>query len=86
MALAKYLDVTNIRTLNIVTSGMHARRTWWVYSSVLGRNYKIGIISVRNNSYNSYNLNEWWESSEGVRDLISESIKYTHSRMSFKFD
>jgi hypothetical protein len=44
----KWLDKSNIKIkgINIVSLSAHARRTWMVYKKVLGKTYKIGIISV----------------------------------------
>ena len=36
----------NIRGINILTIGTHARRTWMTYNRILDEKYKIGIISV----------------------------------------
>jgi hypothetical protein len=36
----------NIRGINILTIGTHARRTWMTYNKILHEKYKIGIISV----------------------------------------
>lgn len=32
--------------VNIITMGIHARRTWITYKELLGKSYKIGIISL----------------------------------------
>jgi hypothetical protein len=44
----KWLDRSDIKIngINIVSLSAHARRTWMVYRKVLGKTYKIGIISV----------------------------------------
>lgn len=55
IALRDYLSTSKIdvKGINIVSYGTHARRTWMTYSKVLGKSYKIGIISLpdyRNNA------------------------------------
>lgn len=35
-----------VKGINIVTIGTHARRTWMTYNKILDGNYKIGIISL----------------------------------------
>jgi hypothetical protein len=35
-----------IKGINIVTLGTHARRTWMIYNKILKKKYKIGIISL----------------------------------------
>jgi hypothetical protein len=37
----------NIKSLNIVSLGIHSRRTWLTYKRVLGKSYDIGIISLQ---------------------------------------
>ena len=36
----------NIRGINIISMGTHARRTWMTYNKILDEKYDIGIISV----------------------------------------
>jgi len=36
----------NIKGINILTIGTHARRTWMTYNKILDEKYKIGIISI----------------------------------------
>ena len=36
----------DIKGINIITLGAHARRTWMTYNKILDEKYKIGIISV----------------------------------------
>lgn len=40
-----------ITGINILTVGMHARRTWMTYNKILDEKYKIGIISVPDSSH-----------------------------------
>ena len=39
-----------IKGINIISMGPHARRTWMTYNKVLGGQYRIGIISVPDNT------------------------------------
>jgi hypothetical protein len=36
----------NVRDVNIISMGIHARRTWMTYKKVLGKSYNIGIIAL----------------------------------------
>jgi len=51
LAFSDWLRKNNIeiRGINIVSMGPHARRTWMTYNEVLDKKYKIGIISVPGN-------------------------------------
>jgi hypothetical protein len=33
-----------VKGINLISSGPHARRKWMIYSKILGKNYKVGII------------------------------------------
>jgi hypothetical protein len=48
LAFRDWLKTSNIEVkgINIVTEGTHARRTWMTYNKILKGNYKIGIISL----------------------------------------
>ena len=37
----------NVTGINIVSQGIHARRTWMTYKKVMDKSYKIGIISLQ---------------------------------------
>ena len=41
----------NINGINIITVGMHARRTWMIYNKILNEKYQIGIISIPEPAY-----------------------------------
>jgi len=36
----------NVKDVNIISMGIHARRTWMTYKKVLGKSYNIGIIAL----------------------------------------
>jgi len=48
LAFRDWLKTTNIdiKGINIISLGTHARRTWMTYNKVLNEKYKIGIISI----------------------------------------
>lgn len=48
LALRDWLKTTdiNIKGINVVSIGMHARRTWMTYYKVLNEKYKIGIVAL----------------------------------------
>lgn len=65
-----------IRTINIVTEGAHARRTWLLYKKVLNPRVTIGMISLPSPDYDSH---RWWASSAGVRTVMPEAIAYLYA-------
>ena len=48
LAFRDWLEASEIEVkgINIVTIGTHARRTWMTYNKILDKKYKIGIISL----------------------------------------
>ncbi len=68
-----WVSSTNIHSLNIVSAGVHSRRSLATYNKVLGDDYNIGIISLNSTRYNKSN---WWKSPGGWLALIDESISY----------
>ena len=71
--LDKYARPATLHSFNIFTSGIHARRTWFTYKSILGKDYSIGIISLETENFNKQN---WWKSQEGILMMMDEIISY----------
>ncbi|MGI8499739.1 MAG: ElyC/SanA/YdcF family protein [Hassallia sp.] len=65
-----------IKSMNLLTSDAHARRSWLIYQQVLAPKIKVGIIAAKPLNYNP---NKWWTSSEGVRTVTSEIIAYFYA-------
>ena len=69
-----------VRAVNIVTAEAHARRTRLLFELGLGTAFRVGIISAPNPDYDS---RYWWRYSEGVREVLGESIAYVYARCLF---
>lgn len=78
IALRQWQAYSNspIKSINLLTSDAHARRTWLIFQQVLKPKIKVGIIAAKPVNYNP---NKWWTSSEGVRTVISEIIAYIYA-------
>ena len=70
----------DIHRFNVLTEDTHARRTRLLFERAFGNNAKIGIIAVPNPDYDA---RRWWQYSEGVRDVVSESIAYLYAKFLF---
>jgi hypothetical protein len=68
------------KSMNVLTEECHARRTWLLYRKAFGNNVKVGIIDVPNPDYDP---NKWWRYSDGVREVIGESIAYLYAKYFF---
>jgi hypothetical protein len=71
---------TPVHSINVLTQGAHARRTRLLYQKAFGKNVPVGIIAVSNPDYNP---TQWWRYSDGVREVIGESIAYMYARFLF---
>ena len=70
----------SVQSINVVTEGAHARRTWLLFQAAFGKEVKVGIISAASPDYDP---NRWWHYSEGVREIIDESVAYVYAKVFF---
>jgi uncharacterized SAM-binding protein YcdF (DUF218 family) len=82
IALAKWLREHNvpIRSINVLTENLHARRTRLLFQKALGDEIAVGIIAVPHPDYDS---RYWWRYSEGVREVITELAAYVYAKLFF---
>jgi DUF218 domain len=71
---------TPVHSMNVLTEGAHARRTRLLYQEAFERDVAVGIIAVSNPDYKP---RQWWRYSDGVREVIGESIAYIYARFFF---
>lgn len=69
-----------VTSLNVLTEDAHARRTQLLFQKAFGADVTVGIISIPNPDYDA---KHWWCYSEGVRDVLGESIAYLYARIVF---
>jgi hypothetical protein len=69
-----------IQSFNVLTQDCHARRTRLLYQEAFGKKVTVGVIAVSNPDYNP---KDWWRYSDGVREVVSESIAYIYARFFF---
>jgi hypothetical protein len=65
---------------NVISLGPHSRRSRLLFEQALGKDYKVGVIAIENQEYDT---KQWWTSSAGVRTILDESIAYLYARLSF---
>ena len=78
IALRKWLITKGLdhQNLNLISIGCHARRSWVLYQKAFEGDQKIGVISIQDQSYEP---DRWYEFSQGVRIVLSETIGYTYN-------
>jgi len=69
-----------VRSINVITEDVHARRTCLLFKKALGHNVAVGVIAVPNPDYDA---RHWWRYSEGVKDVFAESAAYIYARLFF---
>jgi hypothetical protein len=69
-----------VHSMNVLTADCHARRTQLLYQEAFGKDVEIGIIAVANPDYKP---TKWWRCSDGVREVIGESIAYIYAKFFF---
>lgn len=82
IALKDWLREHNVqvRSLNIVTESAHARRTRLLFKRALGPDVNVGIIAVPSPDYDA---RRWWRYSEGVEEVIDETVAYVYAKFLF---
>ena len=69
-----------VHDINVVTEDAHARRTWLMFQEAFGPEVQVGVISVPDTDYDA---EHWWRYSEGVREILGESIAYVYAKFFF---
>ncbi len=69
-----------VRSLNIVTEGAHARRSRLLFGEALGGHVDVGVISIPSPDFDA---RHWWYYSEGVQEMIEEGLGYLYAKFFF---
>jgi hypothetical protein len=83
MAVKAWLasEQPQVTALNLMSVGPHARRSRLLYEEALGERIPIGIIAIEDRDYDP---RAWWQYSEGVKQVISETAAYLYARFLFR--
>lgn len=83
-ALREYCRTNDIplTRLNLVSLGMHTRRSRLSFQRALGPEVEIGTIAVDSREFDP---KRWWRFSEGVKSVISESIGLPYAWLSVDY-
>ena len=69
-----------VRGINVVTENVHARRTRLLFHEALGKEVTVGVIAVPNPDYDA---RHWWRYSQGVKDVVSETVAFIYAKLLF---
>ena len=80
--LREWLAHSELRSdaLDVVSSGVHCRRSWLVHRMAFGPQVRVGIIATRPRGYDP---DAWWRTSLGAKDVLSEAISWTWTELFF---
>jgi len=82
LAMKKLLKTAGITQTNIhlISMGAHGRRSRLLFSKALGTDYRVGVTSLKDETYDE---THWWTSSNGVRDVIPELVAWIYAKFFF---
>jgi len=82
VALREFFQTNGVavKSFNVLTEDVHARRTRLLFQEAFGRDMKVGIIALPDPDYDP---KHWWRYSEGVREVLGESIAYLYAKFLF---
>jgi hypothetical protein len=80
LAVRKLLNsrAASDRTFTVLTEGVHARRSRLLFEKAFGTS--VPVISVPPADYDP---RRWWVYSEGIKEVIEESVAYLYTRCLF---
>ena len=67
--------------VNVVTKGVHARRSRLLYEKAFGAGTRVGVIAVPERDFD---VNRWWTTSGGFRAVVDETVAYIYARCFFR--
>ena len=70
----------NVTAINVVSADVHSRRTQLLFQRAFGSEVKVGIVAIPDPDYEP---RRWWRYSEGVREILGESIAYGYAKFIF---
>lgn len=82
LALKSWLHERNpgVTSLNLVSVGVHARRSHLLFQKAFDDGLRVGIIAVEDRNYSG---ERWWKFSAGVRAVMDELFAYIYALLVF---
>lgn len=83
LALKRWLKDRGIKPaqINIMTVGVHARRTRMIFATAFRGELKVGIVAIDEQGYEP---ERWWTSSAGFRVVVDETVAYLYATLFFR--
>jgi hypothetical protein len=82
VAVRKWLEIhqPEATSINVLTEGVHARRSWMMYKKAFGPRYSIGIMAI---DYPYLEADTWWQSWKGTKLVLTQLGKYLYAQFYF---
>lgn len=82
LKLREYFETNGlaVKSFNVLTEDAHARRTRMLFQKAFGPGVAVGVVSVPDPDYDP---KHWWRYSEGVREVLGESIAWGYAALLF---
>jgi uncharacterized SAM-binding protein YcdF (DUF218 family) len=68
----------DVRSINVVTEGLHARRTRLLFQKAFGKDVSVGVIAL---SGEGDHWKRWYHYSDDVREVIGETVGYLYAKL-----
>lgn len=69
--------------IDVMSSGVHSRRSWRLYQMALGDSRAVGILAAQPSQYAA---DQWWASSSGAKTVLGEAISWLWTLVFFHPD
>jgi len=73
-------EIPDLKSIDVFSSGAHARRTRLLYRMALGPEVAVGIHAARPDNYDP---ERWWKSSLGAEAVLAETLKLAWTKCFF---
>jgi DUF218 domain len=73
--LAFYDTTYPVRSANLLSESVHARRSWILFQRALAGKLAVGVIAVPPSDYDA---DRWWAGSEGFKRVLFEAIGWVY--------
>lgn len=82
LELKKWLREHSVTVTNVtlMSMGAHSARSRLLFQRAFGDDCSVGVIAIGSRDYDA---KRWWQSSEGVRIVIAETLAYGYARFLF---
>lgn len=82
LKLDNWLKSQNIQVqqIDVLAVGCHAARSKYLFEMALGDQIEVGVVVVEDLDYD---IDRWWQTSKGLRTVLSEGLGYFYVRFFF---